>query len=201
MDVFIIRHGETAFNVGEERIRGRIDVPLSELGLKHAEEVGNALSEVPIEVIYYSRLSRTKDTATGINKYQNSSLILEEPYLLDISFGDWEGKTGSEAFPGDLKDKWQNNPHDVLIPGGETFYQVMDRIHRLFIRLRGQKEKSVALVSHGAVINLIFVYLTETHPSHYWDFYAKPCSISHVKLHPNGKINIVKFNDFSHLSS
>ncbi|MCE7742318.1 MAG: histidine phosphatase family protein [Candidatus Heimdallarchaeota archaeon] len=200
MDVYIIRHGETAFNEGEERIRGRKDVPLSKLGLKHVEEVGKALSEVPIETIYHSQLSRTKDTAAGIKNYQDSSLLLEEPYLLDISFGDWEGKTGKEVFQGELHDKWRNNPHDVLIPGGETFFQVLDRIHRLFIRLREQKEKSVVLVSHGAVINLIFVYLTETHPSHYWDFYVKPCSISHVKLYPNGKINIVKFNDFSHLS-
>ena len=99
-----------------------------------------------------------------------------------------------------LKQKWMNNPNDVLIPGGETFYQVLDRIHRLFLRLREQKEKNVVLVSHGAVINLIFVYLTETHPSHYWNFYVKPCSISKVKLHSSGKISIMKFNDISHLS-
>ena len=200
MDVFIVRHGETAFNLGEERIRGRVDVPLSELGIKHADEVGKALSDMPIESIYFSRLSRAKDTANGIKKYQEKAVFQEEPYLLDISFGEWEGKKGSDVFHGEMKDKWMFNPHDVLVPGGETFYQVLDRIHRLFLRLRTQKEKTVVLVSHGAVINLIFVYLTETHPSHYWNFYVKPCSISHVKLHQNGKINIIKFNDSSHLS-
>ncbi len=200
MDLFIVRHGETAFNEGEERIRGRKDVPLSELGIKHVEEVGQALSRISIESIYYSRLSRAKDTATGIKKYQDTAKFEEEPFLLDISFGDWEGKKGSEVFHGKIKQIWRTNPNDVLIPNGETFYQVLDRIHRLFLRLREQKEKNVVLVSHGAVINLIFVYMTETHPSHYWDFYVKPCSISHVKLHTNGKINIIKFNDFNHLS-
>ncbi|OLS31153.1 MAG: Phosphoserine phosphatase 1 [Candidatus Heimdallarchaeota archaeon AB_125] len=200
MDIYIIRHGETAFNVGEERIRGRKNVPLSDLGIHHAEEAGEKLKEKPIEKIYHSKLSRTKVTAEKILQHQKKAEIIEEPFLLDISFGEWEGKTGNEVFIDDLKKQWMNNPNDVLIPGGETFYQVLDRLHRLFLRLRKQKEKIVALVTHGAVINLIFVYLTETHPSHYWDFYVKPCSISHIKLNENGKISIVKLNDTNHLS-
>ena len=200
MDVFIIRHGETAFNLGEERMRGRKDVPLSEIGLKHADEVGAALANNQIDIIYYSRLSRAKDTAMGIKKYQDKARFEEEPYLLDISFGDWEGQKITEVLQGEIGEKWRNNPNDVIVPNGETFYQVLDRIHRLFVRLRKQDEKSVTLVTHGAVINLIFVYLTETHPSHYWNFYVKPCSISHVKLHADGRINITRFNDFNHLS-
>ena len=126
--------------------------------------------------------------------------IVEEPLLLDISFGEWEGKKGKDVFTEELQKQWKTNPNDVLIPGGETFYQVLDRLHRLFLRLRKQTEKTIALVTHGAVINLIFVYLTETHPSHYWDFYVKPCSISHIKLYENGKISLVKFNDDQHLT-
>jgi probable phosphoglycerate mutase len=200
MNIYIIRHGETAFNVGDIRIRGRKDVPLSELGVKHADEVGKTLSEIPIDVIYYSKLSRAANTAKAIKRYQKDAKILAEPFLMDISFGDWEGKKGDEIFVGELKERWFNNPHDVLIPNGETFYQVLDRIHRLFLRLREQKEKNVVLVSHGAAINLIFVYLTENHPSHYWNFYVKPCSISQIKFYPNGKMHIVKFNDTNHLS-
>ena len=200
MDIYIVRHGETAFNVGEERIRGRKDVPLSDLGLQHAEEAGKRLTEVPLEKIYHSKLSRTKVTAEKILQHQKNAEIIEEPFLLDISFGEWEGKKGSEVFDDELTKQWRTNPNDVLIPGGETFYQVLDRLHRLFLRLREQEEKTVALVTHGAVINLIFVYLTETHPSHYWDFYVKPCSVSHIKLYKNGKISMVKFNDTNHLS-
>jgi broad specificity phosphatase PhoE len=200
MNIYIIRHGETAFNVGEERIRGRKDVPLSDLGILHAEEVGMKLKDIQIEKIYHSKLSRTKVTAEKIFQHQKNAEIVEEPFLLDISFGEWEGKKGTEVFDEELSRQWRNNPNDVLIPGGETFYQVLDRLHRLFLRLRKQKEKTVALVTHGAVINLIFVYLTETHPSHYWDFYVKPCSISHVKLYENGKISIKKFNDANHLT-
>lgn len=200
MDIYIIRHGETAFNEGEERVRGRMDVPLSELGIQHAEEVGGKLSNIHIEKIYHSKLSRTTVTAEKIHKNQKNAEIIEEPFLLDISFGEWEGKSGKEVFVEELSKQWHTNPNDVLIPGGETFYQVLDRLHRLFLRLRKQTEKTIALVTHGAVINLIFVYLTETHLSHYWDFYVKPCSISQVTLHKNGRVSIVKFNAIDHLS-
>ena len=200
MNIYIIRHGETPFNVGEVRIRGRTDVPLSELGLKHADETGKALSDIPIDIIYYSKLSRAADTAKAIKKYQEKAEIFEEPLLIDFSFGDWEGKKGDEVFVDGLKEKWMTNPNEVIIPNGETFYQVFDRLHRLFMRLRDQKEDNIVLVSHGAVINLIFVYLTETHASHYWNFYADPCSITMIKFHSNGQFNLIKFNDTHHLS-
>ncbi len=198
MNIYIVRHGETAFNVGEPRIRGRRDVPLSELGIENAIKTGIELSSIPIEKIYYSKLSRAKDTAAKIKDHQPSAEFIEEPFLLDISFGDWEGKTADEAFSPEVKKKWFSNPHDVLIPNGETFYQVLDRLHRLFQRLRTQEEEKVVLVSHGAAINLIFVYLTGTHPSHYWNFYVDTCSISHVKLSREGRVSIVSFNSITH---
>jgi broad specificity phosphatase PhoE len=200
LNIYIILHGETEFNVGDIRIRGRYDVPLSDLGIKNAEEVGKELSSIPLEKIYYSKLSRAKDTAEEIKKHQPNAELIEEPFLIDISFGDWEGKTSEEAFTPEEAEKWHSEPHDFVIPGGETFYQVLDRLHRLFIRLRSQNEKTVALVTHGVIINLIFVYLTGTHPSHYWNFYVKPCSISRVKLRKDGSVSIVFFNDINHLS-
>ncbi|MEE9411285.1 MAG: histidine phosphatase family protein [Candidatus Heimdallarchaeota archaeon] len=200
MKIYIIRHGETAFNVGEIRVRGRTDVPLSELGLKHAEETSRELSSVPIDIIYYSKLSRAKSTAYKIKEYQEKAEIVEEPLLIDFSFGDWEGKTMREIFTPEEEEKWFTEPHNVIIPGGETFYQVLDRLHRLFKRLQTQKDENIALVSHGAVINLLFVYLTGTHPSHYWDFYVKPSSISLITLNAKGKFSVKKFNETNHLS-
>ena len=200
MEIYIIRHGETPFNVGEVKFRGTTDIPLSELGIQHAEETGLALSELNLEKIYYSKLSRAKTTATKIFEKQKDAEFIEEPLLYDMNFGEWQGKTLNEVFTSEERKKWDTNPDDFLIPGGETFYQVLDRIHRLFMRLRTQKEKNVVLVSHGAVINLIFVYLTGTHPSHFYDFYVRPCSISHISLKEDRIYRIKKFNDISHLS-
>jgi alpha-ribazole phosphatase len=125
---------------------------------------------------------------------------LEEPFLYDISFGDWEGKADREVFSSKEEEKrWHTDPHSFIIPNGETFYQVLDRIHRLFKRLENQKEENIALVSHGVVISLMFVYLYKTHPSNFWKFFVKPCSISHIVLKESGNFKLVKINDFHHL--
>lgn len=200
MDIYIIRHGETAFNVGYVRFRGRKNIPLSDLGKKHAEETGKKLSTIPLEKIYYSKLSRAKITAEKIKHFQSDAEFIEEPLLYDMSFGDWEGQSLKEVFTAEEEKRWRENPHDFIIPNGETFYQVLDRIHRLFLRLRSQKEENIALVSHGAIINILFVYLTRTDPSQFYSFYVKPCSITHIKLNQNGKYSIVSFNSVSHLS-
>ncbi|MBY9001023.1 MAG: histidine phosphatase family protein [Candidatus Heimdallarchaeota archaeon] len=200
MDIYIIRHGETDFNVGEVRFRGQIDVHLSELGVNHALETGKALVDTPIDTIYYSKLSRAKVTAEKIKEHQPKANLTEEPYLFDMSFGDWQGQSLKEVFTFEEEKQWLKDPNDFIIPNGETFYQVLDRIHRLFKRLQKQEEKNIVLVSHGAVINLIFVYLTRTDPSQFYSFYVKPCSITHISLKPDGTYKLIGFNEIKHLS-
>ena len=163
-------------------------------------KTGQFLAKIPIEAIYYSKLSRAKVTAEKIKEQHHTANFIEEPYLFDMSFGDWEGQSLKKVFTTEEEERWFSDPNSFIIPNGETFYQVLDRIHRLFMRLRTQEEKNVVLVSHGAVINLIFVYLTKTNPSQFYSFYVKPCSITHIKLKPKGEYSIAGFNKTDHLS-
>ncbi len=202
MRLFIVRHGATAYNVGEKRIRGRIELPLSELGLKQADLAGKALAKIPLDVIYYSKIKRAAQTAEKIKKYNEKAQLIEEPLLIDLSFGDWEGKTLSEIFKSkEEEQRYYEKPSDFLIPNGETFYQGLDRIHRLFLRLRTQTEQNIALVTHGAMINLIFVYLYKTHVDMFWKFLVEPASISEVELLPDGAFRIIRVNDCNHLKN
>ena len=200
MRIIFVRHGETAFNVGEKRVRGRYEIPLSEEGKKHAEEAGKTLSSFPVDIIYYSRISRAKETAESIKKYQKEAKLIEEPFLIDLSFGDWEGKKYSEVFTPEEEEQWFINPFKFIPENGETFYQALDRLHRLFVRLEKQGEKNVVLVSHGAIFNLLFTYLYQTHPSQFWKFYVAPCSISEIEFHSLDKFDLVKINDTTHLT-
>lgn len=201
MDIYIVRHGDTKFNVGDVRFRGQMDVPLSELGIQHAIEVGKELADIPIDVIYYSKLSRAKDTAEKIKEHHLEARFEEEPYIFDMCFGDWQGQSLKEVFTPEEEKRWFKDPHSFIIPNGETFYQVLDRIHRLFKRLSTQKEKNIVLVSHGAVINLIFVYLTRTDPSQFYSFYVNPCSITKIHINDDdGTYRIIEFNRVKHLS-
>jgi broad specificity phosphatase PhoE len=56
-EIFIIRHGETAWN-REGVFRGRADVPLSEHGREQARLLAEALKQAGIEAVYSSPLAR-----------------------------------------------------------------------------------------------------------------------------------------------
>jgi len=199
MRVIIVRHGSTAYNVGEKRIRGRIDLSLSDRGFEEAEKAAKALEKVKLDIIYYSPIKRAKQTAEVIKRYQKNAKLIEEPLLIDLSFGDWEGKRYSEIFKSkEEEERFRRKPSSFIIPNGETFFQGLDRIHRLFLRLNEQKEEYVALVTHGAIINLIFIYLYKTDIDMFWRFIVDPASISEIELEKDW-YRIVRVNDTHHL--
>ena len=71
--VYLIRHGETQFNV-EGRFIGMVDVPLNIRGRKQAEYAAAALENTLFDVAYSSPLSRSYETAKIILKNSIGSL-------------------------------------------------------------------------------------------------------------------------------
>jgi probable phosphoglycerate mutase len=63
--LILVRHGKTVLNSldSEERLRGWMDVPLDEQGLREAEETAQRLAQHPVEHIYSSDLYRARQTA------------------------------------------------------------------------------------------------------------------------------------------
>jgi broad specificity phosphatase PhoE len=200
MYIYLIRHGQTDYNVGEPRFRGQTDIPLSEEGIKQAELIANELKRVPIDKIYYSPLIRAKKTAEKIYYYHPHALFLNEPLLLTLNFGDWQGKFYKDVFKNEEEKKlWNTNPNAFVIPNGETFYEVLDRIHRFFFSLQNQGEKNIVLVTHRVVISLILIYLFKLHPSHFWDFQVDTASITQIRYKSFDDFRLKKFNMVSHL--
>ena len=122
--IYIVRHGETDFNTDPvPRVRGRVDVPLNEIGVQHAKEAGEFLkNEKNIGKIYYSSIPRAKQTAELIAQQQTKPVeLIEEPLVIDITWGDWEGKTYKEAFGNEDGGDYTYAPDKLMIPNGETF--------------------------------------------------------------------------------
>ena len=67
MKVYIIRHGETAWNV-QKRLQGVSDTELNEKGIQMAKLTAEALKDVPFDCCFTSPLKRAKDTALYILK-------------------------------------------------------------------------------------------------------------------------------------
>ncbi len=70
-------------------------------------------------------MNRAKKTAELIAKQHYKPVeMVEEPLLIDISWGKWEGKTYMENFGDPLGGDYVFNQEKLNPPGGENFYAV-----------------------------------------------------------------------------
>ena len=92
--LFLVRHGQVAAN-RELRYIGRRDEPLTELGVKQADRLGQALAPLPIDRVVSSPLVRTTATARWIATACGLEVELEVR-LAEQHFGDWEGLSRAE---------------------------------------------------------------------------------------------------------
>ena len=103
LNIFLIRHGETAWNADNNRYTGRTDLPLTEKGLQQAEALRQQLSKISLDAVYSSPLQRaytTAQIATGIDPTKDDRLI-------EIDWGMWEGKS-KETFVAEHPALWND---------------------------------------------------------------------------------------------
>ena len=70
MLLYIIRHGETAWNV-MRKIQGAVDIPLNEKGIRLAKITGERLKDVPFDRAISSPLQRAYKTAELVQGKRN----------------------------------------------------------------------------------------------------------------------------------
>jgi probable phosphoglycerate mutase len=153
----VIRHGETEWNA-ESRIQGHLDTPLSAVGRDQAQAVAARLQQTPIAAVYASDLKRATQTGQAIALACGHELRLD-PRLRERRFGLFEGSTYQEAetnWPGEWA-LWVRRQPGHAIPGGESTFQVRDRLFACLgdtvVRHAGQ---SVVVVTHGGVIDILY---------------------------------------------
>ena len=121
--IYLIRHGETDFNTDPvPRVRGRINVPLNDIGIAHCKAAGDFLSNVEIGKVYYSEIPRARQSAECVVQQHSSKVeMIEEPLVIDISWGIFEGKTYLEAFGDEKGGDLVFHPERLIVPEGDTF--------------------------------------------------------------------------------
>lgn len=202
MEIILVRHAETAFDSGEPRFRGQVNISLSESGWQGAESLGKYLHKKSIDKIYYSKQKCNQETASKIKEYQVLTEMIEEPLLCDMSFGEWAGRLVSDVFPNNSDyEHWLNNPEKVIIPGGDKIEEVMRRVRELITKLKTNSPNScVVLVSHKIVLALILCELFGLEPKYMWRFELSKGSISKLIFLPNGDFLLHELNRTCHLA-
>lgn len=152
MNIYLIRHGETDWNL-TGRVQGREDVPLNETGRIQANKCAIALQDKNIRTIITSPLSRAVQTAHIIsNSAKDAELIIDDG-LIERDFGKMSGMTYDRHKYFDTF-----NHEDTMEPIDKLSKRLIDCIHRYALKY---KDQDIVMVSHGAAINSVIMVLTE----------------------------------------
>ena len=198
--VYLVRHGQTAWNK-DETFRGRTDIPLDETGLKEAALAGEYFKPLPLQAVYSSPLSRAWQTAQQIAKTHNLGV---QPLdgLVDMSFGNWEGRSLKEVMGTDEKRyrQWREEPHLLMLPGGETLDEVRKRaMGDLEEVIRKHPGETVVLVSHRVINKVLICGILGLDNSHFWQITQDTTAINLLQVREGGKYLLSLMNDTCHL--
>ncbi len=201
MRILLARHGETPWNA-EGRYQGQIDIPLSPVGEAQARALGERLKDMRIDRAVASPLSRAQATAKFALGPERENLLLTEPDLQEIAHGEWEGLLASE-----IQDKdparlraWREEPDTVLMPGGESLRQVLDRSWRgLAAAMTGLGEEDTLLVvAHDAVNRVILCRILGLPIGKLWTFRQAPTTLNLLEGATPDTLEVVRLNDCAH---
>jgi broad specificity phosphatase PhoE len=197
-ELILARHGETVWNI-EKIYRGRSDVDLDKVGVKQAELLGKYLTNYGIEAIYSSPLKRALDTANAIARYQKIGVHIAEG-LIDIDYGKWQALPEQEVkrlYP-ILHNEWYNNPHKIIMPGGESLEDVRRRAIEVVNDVISRYQGSVVLVSHRVVNKVLICSLLGLDNSHFWNIKQDVGGITIFNYADEGFV-LTRHNDTAHL--
>lgn len=181
--VDLIRHGEP---LGGRKYRGQIDDPLSEKGWAQMREA--VADHNPWDAIISSTLRRCMDFAQELGEHTGLD-VTAESRLMEIGFGEWEGRTASELeqqAPGQvgrfLRDPLNNTP-----PGAETLLEFETRIIGAWNDVLQQYAgKHVLLVGHAGMIRMIIRHVLDMPIDRMFRIQVANAAITRIRVEGNG---------------
>ena len=193
MYLYIIRHGETAWNK-VKRLQGQTNIPLAEEGIRLAQITGEKLMDIPFTFAITSPLQRAVQTAECVLNGRNIPIITDER-IQEISFGAWEGESmlESSVLTEEFREFFFHNPEQyVCPPEGESFSDVLLRTKDFYEELihhEKYRKAHILIATHGAAGRCLL--------SHFYgdgDIWRggvpKNCAVSIIQVE-NGKSTIL----------
>ena len=146
MNVFAIRHGETAWSLSGQHT-SVTDIPLTDTGRRLAEELRPVLAKEVFVLVLVSPLQRARETC-ALAGLGDRAVV--DPDLMEWNYGEYEGLTPKQIH--DVTPDWMIFRDGC--PSGETPEQVGMRVDRVISRARAANG-NVALFAHGHVLRVL----------------------------------------------
>ncbi|CAA6814527.1 MAG: Phosphoglycerate mutase family protein [uncultured Thiotrichaceae bacterium] len=165
LEIIAIRHGITEWNQ-LKRIQGHTDIPLSDEGITILQQY--RVPENWLQLAWFSSpLIRAQHTAELLKLDCRIA-----PGLIEMHWGDWEGKTLTELRNQDAQAFADTEAKglDMLPPQGESPRMVQERMTAWANTIAAQKDTqtTIGIVAHKGVIRAVLAAACD------WDMMGKP---------------------------
>ena len=187
--LYLVRHGRTLVNA-ENRLQGRIDHSLDEVGRRQSIEIARALKN--IDRVISSPLLRAMETASALNRK-----IEIEPRFIELDYGDFDGVLQSDI----SEEVWKNWRADVNYcpPKGESLAELDRRVRQALDEIIDEsRDQNIVVVSHVSPIKAAIAWAVGVDVSSSWRMLLDRGSISRIEFSPTGP-KLRGFNDTAHL--
>lgn len=197
--IYLTRHGQTLWNI-EKRLQGRGNSPLTGEGIERAKELRDRIKDIHIDVIYSSPIERALTTA-NIIKGDKSIEVITDDGLMEMCFGDYEGKITDEVMKEnpnwDISLIMKGNT-ELTAPNGENLAEVRDRVARSMNKIiEENRGKTILIVAHGITLKAIMYYFKDEEVN---SEVMGQATLTKVNVDKNNKFHIEFKNDNSHFT-
>jgi probable phosphoglycerate mutase len=197
--ITIVRHGETEWNKSMQ-LQGHTDSPLTEIGLKQAEQLAETIKNRDFNLLISSDLNRALQTAKIINRHLMLNIELNKE-LRERAFGIMEGLTRKEV---EIKYKdtfqaYMTRKADFNIRNGESLIVFSNRvINAINEIIKKHHNKNILIVSHGGVLDCIIRYIFKIDLDAERMFTIYNTSVNTITI-DNGKWFLEEWGNIEHL--
>ena len=208
MRAFLIRHGQTEYNL-RERFQGQRDVPLNATGRAQVRALAERLRDVPFVAAYASDLIRVRETAEILLAGRGVPLTFRAD-LREIALGPLEGLFMSEVaerYPEALE-IWGRDPSALRLPGdAEELATVQARVVAAFEAIAAAHEEvdesargrpHVLIVGHGTALTSLTCHLLGLPLSRFRRLRMGSTGLTEV-VRREGSTFVERINDRAHL--
>jgi broad specificity phosphatase PhoE len=198
--ILLTRHGHVE-GIQPERFRGRMELPLTDVGLSQARNLAEYIaSQCKPTAIYTSPMGRCIATAEFIAKATDAPFEICAG-LNDLDYGAWQGHLHSEmkTVSPKLYLEWYRAPQLVRFPDGESLQDMAARTADVLrLLLHRHPDETVVVVGHDSVNRVLLTQLIDSPLAAFWRFAQTPCCVNEIDI-VDGDVRIVRMNDTGHL--
>lgn len=190
MDIILVRHGETEDNI--KLIFSNNDTRLTEQGIMQMKNTAVNLKKYEYSKVIISEYFRTKQSLDCMN-LGNVDCVIDKR-VNEFNFGVLKGASinGAQEKYKSVFSDWYKDPHNFVLPNGESQKMLLERVSALYDELI-RKNESVLIITHDGVIRSFICALFETKEI-YFKLKSDNGSISIIR-HEDGYSRLYKYNE------